>query len=76
MTDFAEIGVGDPMSELVQYTISDIETSVRREHEQDVLRVYWETLTDNGVDKDEFPFERLIQLYKTSLDRYIAMFAV
>ena len=28
-TDFCEVGLGDPMSDLVQYIISDIETSVR-----------------------------------------------
>ena len=32
ITDFSEIGVGDPLSDIVQYIISDVETSVRREH--------------------------------------------
>jgi len=43
--DFSEIGVGDPFSDLLQYTLSDVSIETRRKHEQDVLKAYWKRLT-------------------------------
>ena len=76
MSDFAEIGIGDPMSDLVKYILSDIDTSVRRKHETEVLMHYYQVLTAHGVDKNVYSFDDLISSYKTSLDLYIVMFAV
>jgi aminoglycoside phosphotransferase (APT) family kinase protein len=61
-TDFSEIGVGDPMSEIVQYVISNIETSHRREHEMEMLKFYHDQLVKGGVT--DFSFEDCVKGYK------------
>lgn len=75
-TDFCEVGLGDPISDLVQYIISDIETPVRREHEWDILKAYWTRLTSRGVSEEEFPWERCVELYKTGIDRWVWFYPI
>ena len=75
-TDFCEVGLGDPISDLVQYIISDVESSVRKEHEMDVLKAYWDKLIKCGVSQEEFPWDKCVQLYKTGIDRWLWFFPI
>lgn len=75
-TDFCEVGLGDPISDLVQYIISDVEISVRKEHEFEILKSYWTKLTSNGVSKDEFTWENCLELYKSGIDRWLWFFPI
>ena len=50
MSDFSEVGVGNPISDLGQYIISDVEPEVRRANEHEVLTAYWSKLIASGVE--------------------------
>ena len=77
MIDFSEVGIGNPMCDLGQYVISDVETEVRRIHEEEVLRAYWDKLTSSGVDPNEYPFTQCWESYKQDgLDRFVWFFPV
>ena len=64
----------NPISDLVQYIISDVPTEVRRVHEMDILRAYWIRLIEKGVNAEEFTWERCIELYKNGLDRWLWLY--
>ena len=78
MTDFSEVGIGNPISDLGQYVISDVETDVRRTYEKEVLYAYWTKLTTvpgGKVDPAEYPFSQCWESYKKdALDRFIWFF--
>ena len=78
MTDFSEVGIGNPISDLGQYVISDVETNVRRSYEKEVLYAYWTKLTTipgSCVDANKYPFSQCWESYKKdALDRFIWFF--
>ena len=77
MTDFSEVGIGNPISDLGQYIISDVESEVRRLHEHEVLKAYWTKLTSFGVDPKEYPFSQCWESYKQdSLDRFVWFYPI
>ena len=77
MTDFSEVGVGNPLSDLGQYIISDVESEVRRQHEHEVLTAYWNKLTSSGVDPEEYTFSQCWESYKNdSLDRFVWFYPI
>ena len=74
MTDFSEIGLGDPVSDLAQYVISDVDTNTRRLHELDILKAYWNCLISEGVNTKEYPFSCCLESYKKDgISRWILM---
>ncbi len=78
--DFSEIGVGDPISDLTQYVLSDISTSTRRKHEQSILKAYWNRLTTvdsklgGGKGAISLSFQQFMELYKSGIDRWVWFF--
>lgn len=40
----------------------------------DILKAYWTRLVEKGVNAEEFTFERCVELYKISLDRWLWLF--
>ena len=77
MTDFSEVGIGNPICDLGQYVISDVETDARRGNEEEVLRAYWNKLTSCGVDPEKYPFSECWDSYKKDgLDRFVWFFPV
>ena len=75
MTDFSEVGIGNPMSDLVQYIISDVQTDVRRKGEDRILKAYWNRLISSGVDPNEYSYSQCWESYKQEgLDRWVWFF--
>eukprot|EP00951_Prasinocladus_malaysianus_P029488 scaffold272735_cov41-Prasinocladus_malaysianus.AAC.1 len=63
MFDWSDVGVGEPLTELGQMMISDVPPEVWRKHDMDLVREYWEGLVSQGVDPNEFTFDRCWERY-------------
>ena len=77
MSDFSEVGIGNPISDLGQYIISDVEPEVRRANEHEVLTAYWNKLIASGVDASEYTFSECWESYKQdALDRFVWFYPI
>ena len=77
ITDFSEVGIGNPICDLGLYILSDVGTDVRRGNEEEILKAYWNKLTSCGVDPDKYPFSKCWESYKKDgLDRFIWVFPI
>ena len=77
VVDWPEIGVGEPLTELGQFMISDVKPDFRRKHEKSLVRKYWKVLTANGVSAEAYPFEKCWNAYVTGcVQRWIYMFVL
>ena len=77
MTDFSEVGVGNPVSDLGQYIISDVEPEVRQKNEREILTAYWNKLISAGVDASEYPFSKFWDSYiHDSLERFVWFYPI
>ena len=70
-TDFSEVGLADPMSDLCQFILSDVDADTRRAHERSVLRAYWDRLVACGVDATAFSWETCWAQYRSGIDRWL-----
>lgn len=75
--DWSEIGIWEPMADIGQIMISDIKIDVRRKHERELVRAYWDHLISCGVSPNEYTFEQCWKSYQRSpIERWIWMFAI
>ncbi|KAN0039120.1 hypothetical protein ACTA71_001314 [Dictyostelium dimigraforme] len=73
LLDFSEIGFGCPFSDMAQFIISNCEIQFRRENEEKLFKIYWNSLAESGkVDLNNFPFDYSFKIYKRGgIDRWI-----
>eukprot|EP01132_Coremiostelium_polycephalum_P004980 gene4980-6201_t len=78
LVDWQEIGVFNPFIDIPQILISNVTTEFRRQHEEHLFRLYWNTLTESGkVSKELFPYEQCFLWYKIGgIDRWLQMLAL
>ena len=75
--DWSEIGIWEPMVDIGQIIISDVQPEVRRKHERNLIKIYWDNLINNGVSATEYTFEQCWKSYQVSpIERWIWMFAI
>jgi hypothetical protein len=63
--DWSEVGIGCPYTELAQFMISNATIDVRRKHEKELVRRYYEKLVKLGIDPK-------VNTFDDCWDRYIA----
>ncbi|KAM9958865.1 hypothetical protein ACTFIW_012455 [Dictyostelium discoideum] len=72
LLDFSEIGFGCPFSDMAQFIISNCEIKFRRENEEKLFKIYWNSLLESGIDLSDFPFDYSFKIYKRGgIDRWI-----
>lgn len=72
LLDFEQLGVGSGPQDLGQYVISHMDPAVRREHEDDLLRLYHDELGRGGVDTATFTLEDCRKEYAHgALERWV-----
>ena len=70
--DWPEVGIWEPMVDIGQTMISDIKLDVRREHERDLVKTYWDNLISRGVSPTEYTFQQCWKSYQRSpIERWI-----
>ena len=68
------MAVWDPTVDLAQFAISNLHIAFRRQHEEYLLRLYHETLMEQGITQDQFPFDYLFSRYKrTGIERWLQL---
>lgn len=71
LLDWSEVGVFCPFTELAQFIISHATIDLRRKHEKQLFRAYYERL---AVPADVFPFEDCWERYKAGgIERWMQM---
>ncbi|KAN0021740.1 hypothetical protein ACTFIU_003884 [Dictyostelium citrinum] len=72
LLDFSEIGFGCPFSDMAQFIISNCDIKFRRENEEKLFNIYWNSLAESGIDLKNFPFDYSFKIYKRGgIDRWI-----
>ncbi|KAK5578871.1 hypothetical protein RB653_008546 [Dictyostelium firmibasis] len=73
LLDFSEIGFGCPFSDMAQFIISNCGIEFRRENEEKLFKIYWNSLVESGkIDLNNFPFDYCFRIYKRGgIDRWI-----
>ena len=73
LVDWTEVGIWEPTADLGQMMISDVPADLRRAHEKDLLKAYWERLTGKGgVSAAAYPFDACWEAYGVyAVERWI-----
>jgi hypothetical protein len=61
--DWSEVSIGDPYTEIAQFMISNASIELRRKHERELLRKYYQKLVDLGIDSKIFTFDDAWERY-------------
>lgn len=65
------------MTDLGQIMISDINPTIRRKYEVELIKLYWNHLIKCGVDERKFKFEFCWDLYeKGGVERFLWIFCI
>ncbi len=71
------MAIWDPMADLGQIMISDINPTFRRKYEKELVKIYYDNLIKCGVAETEFSFEYCWDLYgKSGLERFLWLFCI
>jgi aminoglycoside/choline kinase family phosphotransferase len=77
VVDWSEVGLWEPMADLGQTMISDVQPAVRRPCERALVQSYWERLVLRGVSADEYPLAQCWSEYeRAGVERWIWVFAI
>ena len=74
--DWSEVGVSDPILDIGEVMILDINPGVRRKHEKKLIQAYYDRLISLGISKQEYSFENCWKKYQTfTIERWLCMFS-
>lgn len=75
LVDWSETGLWEPMCDIGQIMISDVKPDLRRQHEKDLVRGYWDKLIASGkVSASDYPWEQCWTAYETyPVERWLLM---
>ncbi|KAF0978157.1 hypothetical protein FDP41_002672 [Naegleria fowleri] len=75
--DWSEVGIWNPVTDLAQTLISDVNPDIVAKHSKRLLRVYYDELIRCGADLTDFSFEDCWNCFcKNGPERWIWLFSV
>ena len=72
--DWQTAGIGQPMTDIARWLTQSIDIELRRQHETDLLKLYHERLSANGVEN--YSYQKMLQEYEINLVVTLLMFSM